>query len=86
MEQRGASPRAVALLAPRELSYQDVLKIFYREQDLREESIRDLEETADEYLFDEKIILDALLFDKLNNEFVIEPEDYYYYLEKHAVM
>lgn len=37
--------------------------------------------TSDENLETEKTVLDALLFDLIHNEFEIESEDYYYYLQ-----
>ena len=47
LERAGNSPRTVALVAPRELSKKDVLSIFNREQDLREEFIQKLEQVHD---------------------------------------
>ena len=75
-EQQGVSPRSVALIMPKEMSEAEVRKIFFREQELRIESIQELEKTADEDFEEKMLVLDTLLIDKINNEFTIEPEDY----------
>ena len=76
LEREGASPRTVALIRPRELTRQDVERIFYREMELREMFVEEMMETDDEHLIEKQIVLDTLMMDRINNEFTIEQEDY----------
>ena len=85
LELKGASPREVARIMPRELSRSEIFKIFERESQLKEDFTLDMLQTDDEYLTQKKIFFDCLLVDKLNNEFNIEAEEYNLGVQQHQL-
>ena len=76
LQRQSGSPRSIALIEPRELNKHEITRIFYREQELREQFIQELSETPAEKLLESQYIYDTQLKDILHDEFNMESEDY----------
>ncbi len=83
LELKGASPREIARVMPRELSRSEIFRIFERESQLKEDFTLDMIQTEDQYLIQKQIFYEKLIEDKLNNEFNIEAEEYNFGVQKY---
>lgn len=77
------NPKGMFLIKPRDLTFEETLRIFEAQIKLQEEALVNYQEVDEESMFDESTYQNVVFFDKINLQFQIEVEDFRIAFEKY---